>query len=93
MFIEAFKMEGFLNPNNFVLFNGEELSYHPDIDYSTNRNAQIADISSLKKKIFLSRDIIRVDQAKRDYILLQISSSSFEMKIRLIEKLPDIPAT
>ena len=86
-------MEGLLNPNNFVLFNGENLSYHPDIDYSTNRNAQITEISSLKKKILLSRDIIRVDQAKEDYILLQISSSSFEMKIRLIEEPTDISTT
>ena len=86
-------MEGSFNPNNFVLFNGEDLNYHPDIDYSTNKNAKIAEISSLKKKILLSRDIIRVDQAKEDYILLQISSSYFEMKIRLIEELTDISTT
>ena len=82
-------MEGLLNPNNFVLFNGEDINYHPNIDYSTNRNAHIAEISSLKKDIFLSRDIFRVDQANKDYILLQISSSSFEMKIRLIEEIPE----
>lgn len=86
-------MEGFLNPNNFVLFDGEDLGYRPDIDYFTNRNAQIAEISSLKKRIFLSRDIIRVDKAKKGYILIQISSSSFVMKIRLIEEPTDISRT
>ena len=80
LFIEAFEMKGFSNPNNFVLFNGEDLSYHPGIDYSTNRNARIAEMSSLKKKIFLSRDIFRVDQANGDYISLQISSTSFEIQ-------------
>ena len=86
-------MKGFLNPNNFVLFDGEDLSYHPDLDYYTTRNAQIAEMSALKKKIFLSRDIIRVDQAKEEYILLQISSLSFQMKIRLMEEPTDISTT
>ena len=93
LFIEAFKMDGSLNPNNFVLFDGEDLSDHPYVDFLTTRNAQIAEISSLKKQILTSRDIIRVDKAKEDYILVQISSSSFEMKIRLIEEVTDFSTT
>ena len=89
MFIEAFKIDDLLDPNNFILFNGENLIYHPDIDYSTYKNAQIAEMSSLKKKIFLSRDICRVDKEKKENILLQISSSSFKMKIRLSEEIPE----
>ena len=86
-FIEHFDLNGLVTPDNFVLLNRENLNFHSSINFLTNRYANLANLGEFKTDL-ISREIVKVNRHKKETMLFQINSKSFNLRIRLIEPAP-----